>query len=78
MVCFSNSGTTKGTNSLKVLCLMFVFVFCRLVSGLILWFLDNLWLDDLGAEEIGDRLKVAFSPDVILCGVLGSRYLLTN
>ena len=37
-----------------VLCLMFVYFFvvvvlCGFVSGLILWFLDNLWFDDLRA-----------------------------
>ena len=27
----------------KILCLMLVHVFCNFVSGLILWFGDNLW-----------------------------------
>ena len=26
------------------------FVLCKFVSGLILWFMDNLWFDDLCAE----------------------------
>ena len=26
------------------------FVLCKFVSGLILWFMDNLWFDDLRAE----------------------------
>ena len=26
------------------------FVLCKYVSGLILWFIDNLWFDDLRAE----------------------------
>ena len=30
------------TNSSKILCLMFVYVFCKFVSALILWFGDNL------------------------------------
>ena len=29
---------------------MFVCVFCKFVSGLILWGLDNLWVDDLLAR----------------------------
>ena len=42
----------KGTNSSKILCSMFVYVlFClNLCTGLILWFLNNLWFDDLRAE----------------------------
>ena len=39
LMCFFNRGNTGGTNSLKILCLMFVyvcFVFCAFVSGLIL------------------------------------------
>ena len=54
------------------------FVLCGFVSGLILWFFDNLWFDDLHAEEIGDRLNIVFSRDVILCGIFGSGYQLTN
>ena len=26
------------------------FVLCKFVSGLILWFMDNLWFDDFHAE----------------------------
>ena len=44
------------------------FVLCKFVSGLILWFMDNFWFDDLRAELIGDRLNIVFSRDVILCG----------
>ena len=29
---------------------------------------DNLWFDDLRAEQLGDRLNIVFSGDVILCG----------
>ena len=47
---FLKRGHTERTNSSKVLCLMFVYVFCKFVSGLIVWFLDNLWFDDLRAE----------------------------
>ena len=53
LMCFFNRSNTEGTNSLKILCLMFIFVclfLCRFVSGLILWFWDNLWFDDLSAE----------------------------
>ena len=48
--CFLNRGDIKGTNSLKVLSFMFMYVLCRFVSGLIFWFMDNLWFDDLHAE----------------------------
>ena len=40
---FFNRGNTEGNNSLNILCLMFVYVFCRFGPGLILWFWDNLW-----------------------------------
>ena len=40
--------------------------------------MDNMWLDDLHAEEIEDRLNIVFSYDVTLCGWLGSKYQLTN
>ena len=51
---FFNSGDTKGTNSSKILCLMFVYVlfYVNLCTGLILWvfFKNNLWFDDLRTE----------------------------
>ena len=49
---FLNRGNTEGTNSSKILCLMFCvcFVICKIVSGLILWFLGNSWFDDLCEE----------------------------
>ena len=47
---FLNRGNTKGTNSSKLLCLMFVSVLLKFVSGLIFWFLENLWFDNLCAE----------------------------
>ena len=51
-MCLFNRGNTEETNSSKMYCLMFAyfFVLCGFVSKLILWFLDNLWFDDLGAE----------------------------
>ena len=55
-----------------------VVVLCQFVSGLILWFLNNLWFDDLRAELIGDRLNIVFGRDVVVCGWLGSKYQLTN
>ena len=48
------------------------------VSGLILWFMENSWFDDLRAEWTADRLNIGFGRDVILCGWLGSKYQLTN
>ena len=70
LMCFFNRGGTEGTYSSRVLCSMFVCVlFCvSLCAGLILWFLSNLWFDDLCAEWIGERLNSVFSRDVILCG----------
>ena len=38
---FCNRGDTERTHSSKILCSMFVYVLCKFVSGLILWF-DNL------------------------------------
>ena len=50
LMCLFNRSDTKETNSSKILCSMFVYVLCKFVSGLILWFMDNLWFDDLRAE----------------------------
>ena len=50
VVFFFNRGNTEGFNSSNILCLMFVYVFCYFESGLILWFWDNMWFDDLRAE----------------------------
>ena len=49
---FFNRGDIEGTNSSKILCSMIVYVlfYVNFVSGLILWFMDNLWFDDLSAE----------------------------
>ena len=58
----------KGLILFKKLCLIFVYVFCRFVSGIILWFGDNLWSNDLHAEYIGNRSNIVFSSDIILCG----------
>ena len=51
-MCFLNRGDTEGTNSSKILCSMFVYVlfYVNLCTGLILWFLNELWFDDLRAE----------------------------
>ena len=52
LMCFINRGDTKGTNSSKSLCLMFVHVlfYVNLCTGLILLFLDNFWFDNLPVE----------------------------
>ena len=49
---FFNRGDTEGTNSSKILCSMFVYVlfYVNLCAELMLWFLNNLWFDDLRAE----------------------------
>ena len=67
---FFNRGDTEGTYSLeeKKIDVCACFVLCKFVSGLILWFLENLWFDDLHAEWMGDRLNFVFSLDVILYG----------
>ena len=78
LMCFFNRDNTEGTNSLKFLSLMFVYVL----------FYVNLcqdWFCGFGiicglmtcAEQIGDRLNIVFSRDVILCGWFGSKYQLT-
>ena len=36
------------------------------------------WFNDWYAEWLGGTLKIVFSPDVILCGWLGSKHHLTN
>ena len=48
---FFNRCGTRGTDSSKIVCSMFVFVlfYVNLYTGLILWFLNNLWIDDLRA-----------------------------
>ena len=62
-MCFFNRGDAEGTNSSKVLCLMFVYVLFYVNLCM-----DNLWFDDLRAELIEDRLNIVFSHDVTLCG----------
>ena len=52
--CFFSRSDTEGANSLKILCLMFVYVlfYVKFVLGLILWFfLENFWFDYLCAAE---------------------------
>ena len=70
LMCFFNRGDTEGTNSSKILCSMFLYVlfYVNLCTGLILWFLNDFWFDDVRAESIRDRLNIVFSRDVILCG----------
>ena len=48
---FFNRGNIEGINSfLKIVFDVCVcFVLCKFVLGLILWFLENLWFDDLCA-----------------------------
>ena len=52
LTCFFNRGDTEGTNSSRILSSMFVYVlvYVSFCTGLILWFLNNLWFDDLRAE----------------------------
>ena len=51
LMCIFNRGNTKGTNSSKILCSMFVYVLCKFVStDFVGFFFDNLWFDDLCAE----------------------------
>ena len=53
----------------SLLCEHFTCVnYVNFCTGLIFFFLNNLWLDDLRAEQKGDRLNIALSRDVILCG----------
>ena len=50
---FLMGANIEGTNSSKILCLVFVyvcFVLNKFVSGLILWIGEKLWFDDLCAE----------------------------
>ena len=51
-MCFFDGVGTEETGSSKILCSVFVCVlFCvGLCTGLIWWFLNKLWFDDLRAE----------------------------
>ena len=49
LLLFFNRGNAEGTNASNILCLIFCFMSCKLVSGLILWFMETLWFDDLCA-----------------------------
>ena len=66
--CVFNGGDTGRTNSLKkiVFDVCVWFVLCKFVSGLILWFLGNLCLDERRVNR--RQTEVCFSSDVILCG----------
>ena len=55
-----------------------IIVLCEFVSGLILHIFENLRFDDLHVEWLRDKLKFIFSPDIIVCGWLGSKYQRTN
>ena len=70
LMCFFNRVIWGGGVFFKgfVFNVCVCFVLCKFVSGLILWFLDNLWFVDLRAEWIGDGLNIVFSHDKILCG----------
>ena len=57
----------------KKKCLVFVYVLHKFMLGLVLWGFGNLWFDDV-CRVVRDRLKFVFSPDVILCGWLSSKY----
>ena len=52
LMCSFNRGGTEGTNSSIVLCSVFVYVlfYVNLCTGLILWFLNDLWFDDFRGE----------------------------
>ena len=65
---FFNRGNTEGTNSVKILCLVFFcvcFVWICVGKGFV--DLRDLWLDCLCAEWVENRFKFVFSPDVVLC-----------
>ena len=49
---FFNRVGTRGTNSWKISCSMFVYdlLYVNLCTGLILWFLNNMWFVDLRTE----------------------------
>ena len=49
-LCTFLTGDIEGTNSSNILCLVFVYVLCKFVSGLNLLLLDNLWFYDSCAE----------------------------
>ena len=51
LMCFFNRGNTEGTNSSKIVrSIVYVLFYVNFCTGLILWFLNNLWFDDLRAE----------------------------
>ena len=76
-MCVFSRGNTKGTNSSKTLSFVFIcFVWICIGTDFVdfwefvVWWLVRKWQ--------GDRLKFVFSPDIILCRWLGSKYQLTN
>ena len=69
LLCFFDRGNTVGTSSLKILIFVYVYlVLYGFVLELVLWILENVRFDDLCAEQLGNRLKFVFNPDIILCG----------
>ena len=54
--CFVVTNSLKKKKKVFDVCVFSVL--CEFVSGLILWFLDNLWFDDLRAACIGNRLNI--------------------
>ena len=55
-----NRSTTSGMEQ--------SYCHAEFVLGLILWFWDNLWFDDLRVEKIRDRLNIISSRGEILFG----------
>ena len=80
LMCFFNRGNTEGTNSSESLCLMCVYVLlcmkiCVRTDFVVFGEFMVWWL----VWRVNRRqIEVCFSPDVILCGWLGSKYQLTN
>ena len=82
LMCFFNWGNVEGTNSSKILCLMLVYVLLY-VNVCQDWFCGFSGICGLitcvKSKRVNKRqIEVCFSPDVILCGWLGSNYQLTN
>ena len=78
-----NRGNTEGTNYSKILFLTFCvyFVICKFLSGLIcvfFFFFREFTVWWLVWRVIRRQTEVYFSPDVIFCGWLGSKYKLPN
>ena len=74
---FLNRGNTEGTTSSKILCLTFVYVllYVNLCQD---WFCGFQGICGLMTCVNRRQIEICFSPDVILCGCLGSKCQLTN